>query len=275
MLEKCRVSVKGFASQVIIEFRVMLFWFPTLMKKDKIPKRISILNGWMEFDLGALGLCKCLCFVESWVFFHAWSIGWFILAFFVFFETVHVLLRFPSWIFVIFFISFVILTNTSYRSLWKTKKLWWFFFLQVFQLQILQLRSVSWYFPTKKESCFLRSIFLLLVSKKKTSGKTRRNSSWFFVPWSFFFGGGPTSISPPPLPTVFWSPKKKQLGKKFVLWKFRQDHRKKLAVEISPVNLGGESLPCWGWVWWKGNRSSVVWHDGVSGLVGSFRIGHV
>ena len=47
----------------------MLSWFPTLMKKDKIPKRISILNGWMEFHLGALGLCKCLCFVESWVFF--------------------------------------------------------------------------------------------------------------------------------------------------------------------------------------------------------------
>lgn len=61
--------MKGFASQVmIIEFQVMLSWFPTLMKKDKIPKRISILNGWMEFDLGALGLCKCLCFVESLVF---------------------------------------------------------------------------------------------------------------------------------------------------------------------------------------------------------------
>ena len=227
----------------------------------------------MEFDLGALGLCKRLCFVESLVFscLVDWMVYLGILRLFwngrPFYGGSHLEYL---WI----FISFVKFDRHFLLKPVKDQKLRCFFFLQDFELQILlQLRSVSWYFPYTKEVFFFRRIFLLLVSI--TSGKTLRNSSWFLFPRRFFGGGAPTSISPP-LPCIFfWSPKEKQLGKKFVLWKFRQANRKKLAVEISPVNLGGESLPCWGWVWWKGNRSSVVCHGGVSGLVGSFRIGHV
>ncbi len=72
-LESCNVTVKG--------FRVPSYnhWVPSdvafgkttccpLMKKDKIPQWISIMDGWMEFDFGAMGLCKRLCFVGRWIF---------------------------------------------------------------------------------------------------------------------------------------------------------------------------------------------------------------
>ena len=244
--------------------------FPRWWRKTRFPNGFPYwMDGW-SLILGHWGYVNAYVLLNLW-FFHAWLIGWFILAFFVFLETVDVLLRFPSWIFLNFYLICTFDRHFLLKPV-KDKKCDGFFSLQDFQLQLLQLRSVSWYFPTKKRDFFLSATIFVVGFKSQTSGKTLGNSSWVFCSLVVFFWGGMTNFhQPPPFPACFWSPKKKQLGKIFVLWKFRQDHRKKLAAEISPVNLGGESLPCWGWVWWKGNRSSVVCHDGVSGLVSVFQ----
>ena len=122
-----------------------------------------------------------------------------------------------------------------------------FFFLQDFELQILlQLGSVSWYFPYTKEVFFFRRIFLLLVSI--TSGKTLRNSSWFFCSLVVFFLGGHQLPSAPPFPAFFFGlPKKnswernlyyENFGKpieKSWLWKF---HQWTWVVSLCPAEVG-------------------------------------
>ena len=132
--------------------------FPRWWRKTRFPNGFPYwMDGW-NLILEHWGYVNAYVLLNL-GFFHAWSIGWFILACFVFFEMVHVLLRFPSWRFV----NFYLICNFDRHFLLKPvkdqKNVMVFLFLQVFQLQILQLRSVSWYFPTKKRGFFFGEYF--------------------------------------------------------------------------------------------------------------------
>ena len=220
--------------------------FPRWWRKTRFPNGFPYwMDGW-SLILGHWGYVNAYVLLNLW-FFHAWLIGWFILAFFVFLETVDVLLRFPSWIFLNFYLICTFDRHFLLKPV-KDKKSDGFFSLQDFQLQLLQLRSVSWYFPTKKRDFFLSATIFVVGFKSQTSGKTLGNSSWVFCSLVVFFGGGwPTSISPPPSRHVFGLPKKnswerylyyENFGKTIEKSWLRKFHQWTWVVSLCPAEVG-------------------------------------
>ena len=167
-------------------------------------------------------------------------------------------IKFPSWIFVSL-ITFVILTDSSYWSLWKTKKCDVFFPCK-FELQILQLRSAIWYFSTKK-SFFSGQYFCWF--QKEDIKKDPQKFAMVFCSLVVFFGGDQLPSAPPPVPHIFILSQKNSWERNLCYENFcgstslekswvRKFHQWIWVVSLCPAEVGFDGKETVPWWWWYG-----------------------